>query len=209
MNNFKTIVVVLVVLLAFTGLQLIANYSLRKAVRGDVEKQIRQIENSEAELLRLRKGLTAVAEDLAKLREAAKELDKLREAIKGLDRLKELPNEIEKLSAAIDALRAKIEAAAAKTGALNEPVDKLEKKIGSLSAKMPAAKDVGRLADVTKELNALAAAADVVRARLDSAAKAAGDGAFDKPVARINKVLTELDTKITEMKNKLDEEPGT
>lgn len=40
MDNFKTIAAVLVVLIAFTGFQLIANYSLRSAVRADVARQM-------------------------------------------------------------------------------------------------------------------------------------------------------------------------
>ena len=209
MDNFKTVAAVLVVLLAFTGFQLIANYSLRKAVRADVAGQIERIEGSEAELLRLRRGLKAAAADLDKLREVAKEIAALEKAVAGLERLKDLPKEIEKLSAAIDALKAKIDAAAAKTGALEGPVDALGKKIGSLDGKIPAAKDLDRLAGVTKEIDALAAAAEAVRVRLDSAAKAADRAALDKPVARIQKALAELAVKITDMKNKLTEGPGT
>jgi chromosome segregation ATPase len=209
MDNFKTVAAVLVVLLAFTGFQLIANYSLRKAVRADVAGQIERIEGSEAELLRLRQGLKETAADLEKLRGVAKEIAALEKAVAGLERLKELPKEIEKLSAAIDALKAKIDAAAAKTGALEGPVDALGKKIGSLDGKIPAAKDLDRLAGVTKEIDALAAAAATVRVRLDSAAKAADRAALDKPVARIQKALAELDVKITDMKNKLTEGSGT
>ena len=209
MDNFKTVAAVLVVLLAFTGFQLIANYSLRKAVRADVAGQIERIEGSEAELLRLRRGLKAAAADLDKLREVAKEIAALEKAVAGLERLKDLPKEIEKLSAAIDALKAKIDAAAAKTGALEGPVDALGKKIGSLDGKIPAARDLDRLAGVTKEIDALAAAAEAVRVRLDSAAKAADRAALDKPVARIQKALAELAVKITDMKNKLTEGPGT
>ena len=42
MDNFRTIAAVLVVLAAFTGFQFIANYSLRSAVRADVQRQIAQ-----------------------------------------------------------------------------------------------------------------------------------------------------------------------
>lgn len=45
MDNFKTIAAVLVVLIAFTGFQLIANYSLRSAVRADVARQISKTED--------------------------------------------------------------------------------------------------------------------------------------------------------------------
>lgn len=209
MDNFKTVAAVLVVLVAFTGLQLIANHSLRRSVRSDVEKQIRQIESSDAELLRLRQGLADAAADVAKLSGVAKDIASLQEAVKGLERLRELPKEIEKLSAAIDALRAKVEAAAAKVGSLERPVGALEKRIGSLDVKIPAAKDLDRLANVTKEIGAAVTAAESLRGVLDSASKTAIAATLDKPVARIQKVLAELDTKITEMKNKLREEPGT
>ena len=209
MDNFKTVVAVLVVLVAFTGFQLIANHSLRKSVRSDVEKQIRQIESSDAELLRLRQGLADAAVEVAKLKDVAKDVASLQEAVKGLDGLKALPGEVDRLSKAIDALKAKVDAAAAKVGLLEDPVGSLEKRIGSLDAKVPAAADIERLAGVRKEIGAVVVAAESLRGVLDSASKAASGVTFDEPVARIQKALAELDTKITEMKNRLTEGPGT
>ena len=54
MDSFRTIAAVLVVLLAFTGFQLIANYSLRRSVREDVK---RQMDTADAQMLRLRAGI--------------------------------------------------------------------------------------------------------------------------------------------------------
>ena len=209
MDNFKTVTAVLVVLVAFTGFQLIANHSLRRSVRSDVERQIKQIESSDAELLRLRKGLADAAAEVAKLDGIAKDIASLQAAVKGLEGLKGLPAEVAKLSAAIDALKAKVDAAAAKIGSLEAPVEAVEKRIGSLGAKLPAAGDLSRLADVTKDIDAAVAAAESLRGVLDSASKAASGAALDKPVARVQKALAELDTKITEMKARLTEGPGT
>ena len=209
MDNFKTVVAVLVVLVAFTGFQLIANHSLRKSVRSDVEKQIKQIESTDAELLRLRNGLADAAVEVAKLSDIAEDVAALQAAVKGLEGLKELPAEVEKLSEAIKALKAKVDAAAAKVGSLEAPVGAIEKRIGSLDAKLPAAKDIDRLAGMTKEIGAAVAAAESLRGVLDSASKAAKGVTFDEPVAKMQKALADLDVKITEMKTKLREGPGT
>ena len=183
MDNFKTVAAVLVVLVAFTGFQLIANYSLRKAVRNDVEKQMKQIETSEAEMLRLRNGL----------KQATQDLEKLHEAVTGLDRLNELAKQIETLAGAVDTLKAKLDAAAEKAGALQQPADELGEKIGALDAKISHLSKGKELDVIARGLQKLAADAS----------------SFDKPVARIRKALAELDARIAELKEKASKEPGT
>ncbi len=64
MDKLKTVVAVFVVLLAFTGFQVIANYSLRRAVRSDVREQIERARSAEAELVRVQKRIGEMAAQL-------------------------------------------------------------------------------------------------------------------------------------------------
>jgi len=64
MNSFRTIAAVLVVLLAFTCFQLIANNSLREAVRSDVKHQVGLTED---EMLRHQEQIRKATELMGKL----------------------------------------------------------------------------------------------------------------------------------------------
>jgi|GEM_PF-6382761 len=64
MNSFRTIAAVLVVLLAFTCFQLIANNSLREAVRSDVKTQVGLTED---EILRHQEEIRKATELMGKL----------------------------------------------------------------------------------------------------------------------------------------------
>jgi len=104
MNGLKTVAAVLVVLLAFTGLQLIANYSLRKSVVRDVKKQIRQIDSGRAEML------------------------------KHQERLREATRLMTKLARSLEAVSSQVAAAVAKSADLAKSVAELELKLKALGA---------------------------------------------------------------------------
>ncbi len=106
MNSLKTVAAVLVVLLAFTGFQLIANYSLRKSVVEDVKKQIKQIDSGRAEML--------------------KHQERLREATKLMT----------KLAGSLEAVSSQVAAAAVKSADLAKSVGELEAKLKALGASL-------------------------------------------------------------------------
>jgi chromosome segregation ATPase len=142
MDNFRTVAAVLVVLLAFTGFQLIANYSLRRAVREDVKTQVADTQNTKAEMMMHHKQLQAarrLMDDLSKSINAASAsmtaldatLGKLEKAAAGLD---------SKLKAATDGLGTKVGAIETRLKELEAAADALKKKIGLLGG---AADDAG------------------------------------------------------------------
>ncbi|MFW6107857.1 MAG: hypothetical protein ACOC70_01530 [bacterium] len=141
MNNFRTVVTVLVVLLAFTCFQLIANYSLRRAVREDVHDQIEKTESARAELIEYEEELAKATERLDELVAALEQVAGQAEAAR---------QKSEKLSVALDAVAAKLEA-------LKTRLDEIEKKVGPLGKAADAAAEAhARLESLDERLTRLA-----------------------------------------------------
>lgn len=158
MNNFRTVVAVLVVLLAFTGFQLIANYSLRRAVRKDVQDQIEKTESARAELIGYQEKLAKATERLNELVAAVERAAQQAEAAR---------QKSEELSTALDAVTAKLET-------LKTRLDEIEKKVGPLGKAAAAAAEAHaglksldeRLARLTGRLSARKKQTDQALARL-------------------------------------------
>ena len=125
MDSFRTIAAVLVVLLAFTGFQLIANYSLRRSVREDVK---RQMDSADAQMLRLREGIGKANQQLkafqSELAAAADSLQAVAEKVKdAVTKSGQLSESVTALETQIKALGAIVEAIKKKLGALDGATD--------------------------------------------------------------------------------------
>lgn len=134
MDNFRTVVAVLVVLLAFTCFQLIANYSLREGVRRDVRKQI---DSSDVQMLRHHDQLKAAAGLTVRLAKSLRQVEAEMAAAKtsSADLAKvvgDLVDEVEK-----------------KLGALKTSLRGIEKKLAGLGG---GADEVGRTQASLKQL---------------------------------------------------------
>lgn len=119
MDKLKTVVAVFVVLFAFTAFQVIANYSLRRAVRSDVREQIERARSAEAELVRVQKRiaemaaqLDAVAARLGELEQRAASVKESGTALEGL--LNGLADTVKQIAADLKAAQAKPDAGKAR-----------------------------------------------------------------------------------------------
>jgi chromosome segregation ATPase len=145
MQNIRVIVAVVVVLLAFTGFQLIANYALRRAVRGDVQKQIEQAQGLETDLAKAHDELRRIGKTAAMLRE--------------------------QLATSAEAVRTKIEASARQAETLAPAVTTIDTGVKELSAKLAkCAEDAGTLSTRLKDLSENV---DAVEKKLTAAKKTA------------------------------------
>jgi len=115
MSNFKLIAAVFVVLLAFTGFQVITNTSLRKAVRDDVQQQI---QSSEGRMLRHQ-------EQLQKATEKAEELGRQLDAAKA--KAADQAAALDELARAVAELHARVESANAELQQLLRSLERVEK----------------------------------------------------------------------------------
>lgn len=116
MDNFKTVIAVIVVLGAFSGFQLISNQALKRSIKQET---------------------SPAAQELAAVRAQVTAMDDKVQALKGdLDRLKVSTDQ---LSTAMAGAKARSEEAEAKAGEVAKSIDVLQKKLTDLHTAINAA----------------------------------------------------------------------
>ncbi len=143
MDNFRTVSAVLVVLLAFTGLQLVANYALRRAVREDVKQQVAETQNTRAEMLEHHRRLKEAADLLGGLNTS---LDTVR------TRMAALETTLGTLGKAVEALGAKLREAAADAEGVDAKIEASAKRLRDIQAAAGTLQEqVGRIGGLARE----------------------------------------------------------
>ncbi len=201
MDSFKTFAAVLLALLAFTSFQLIANHSLRRAVRNDVKTQI---DSTDQQMLKHQ----------AQLREAAELMNKLEHLLKTANSTAGAAVfESARLADSVHGLAGSVASLAAKIKTIELALDKVTAKLGSLeSATDKASKTHSSLVKLQEETSkaeagVLAASRDAVAASA-AAAKLASELAEHKQAVKAS-TLAEMKEEIGRIRSDLQKVAAT